>query len=385
MRREHRLPERRLLTVGHSYVVAENRRLAHEMAVQGRGRWKVTVVAPASFRGDLRQVECEPIAGEACELRCVPLRFDRSPHFMWYGGLREAMAGAWDIVHCWEEPYVFAGAQIARASSAASALVVATFQNISKTYPWPLSTFECRTMARANGWIAFGESIERTLKTRAGYGGRATVIPPGVDVSRFRPDSSGKADMLGRLGWPRTARVVGFTGRFVAQKGVLTLCDALEGAHSDWRALFVGGGPLEGNLRQFASRFSGRVHVETGVSHSEMPRWLNAMSVLCAPSQTTATWREQFGRMSIEAMASGVPVIASDSGEIPHVVGDAGIIVPERDTNAWTDAIDRLLLDDVLRRDLAARGLERATRCFAWPVVARRHLEFFDRVLEGLP
>jgi glycosyltransferase involved in cell wall biosynthesis len=125
------------------------------------------------------------------------------------------------------------------------------------------------------------------------------------------------------------------------------------------------------------------VHVETGVAHSEMPRWLNAMSVLCAPSQTTATWREQFGRMSIEAMASGVAVIASDSGEIPHVVGDAGIIVPERDAHAWTDAIDRLLQDDDFREDLVVRGLERATRCFAWPVVARRHLEFFETVLGG--
>jgi glycosyltransferase involved in cell wall biosynthesis len=191
--------------------------------------------------------------------------------------------------------------------------------------------------------------------------------------------------MLDRLGWPSTARVVGFTGRFVAQKGVVMLCDALRNARADWRALLVGGGPLEADVRRFASQYPGRVHVETGVAHSEMPRWLNAMSVLCAPSQTTATWREQFGRMSIEAMASGVAVIASDSGEIPHVVGDAGIIVAERDTHAWTDAIDRLLQDDDFREDLVVRGLERATRCFAWPVVARRHLEFFETVLEGRP
>ncbi len=375
--------ERRLLTVGHSYVVAENRRLAHEMALQGKGKWHVTAVAPASFRGDLRQVECEPIVNEACELRRVPVRLDRSPHFMWYGGLRQAMSGTWDVVHCWEEPYVFAGAQIARASAPESALVVATFQNISKTYPWPLSAFERQTMARADGWIAFGESVERTLEGRAGYGNAAAVIPPGVDVSRFRPDPESTREVRERLGWSADAQVVGFMGRFVPQKGIRTLCDALADSRADWRALFVGGGPLEPELRQFAGRFSGRVHVETGVAHSDVPRWLRAMTMLCAPSQTTATWREQFGRMLIEAMASGVAVVASDSGEIPFVLGDAGIVVPERETASWTRAIDLLLLDKTMRQGFVERGRERAARCFAWPVVARRHLEFFETILEG--
>jgi glycosyltransferase involved in cell wall biosynthesis len=375
--------ERTLLTVGHSYVIAENRRLAHEMALQGKGRWRVTAVAPSSFRGDLRPVECEPIDNEACELRRVPVRFDRSPHFMWYGGLRRAMTGRWDVVHCWEEPYVFAGTQIARASSSQSALVVATFQNIGKTYPWPLSAFERRTMRRADGWIAFGRSVQRTLEGREGYGNRAAVIPPGVDASRFRPDPAAARAMRERLGWPADAQVVGFAGRFVTQKGLRRLCDALSPAHSHWRALFVGGGPLEPELRRFAAAHRGRVHIETGVTHSDMPRWLNAMSVLCAPSQTTAGWREQFGRMLIEAMASGVAVIASDSGEIPHVVADAGVVVSESDTAAWTQAIDHLVTDEGARQELVRRGLERVERCFAWPVVARRHLEFFETVLEG--
>jgi glycosyltransferase involved in cell wall biosynthesis len=189
--------------------------------------------------------------------------------------------------------------------------------------------------------------------------------------------------MRSRLGWPAHAPVVGFSGRFVAQKGIRTLCDALSRATGDWRALFVGGGPLEQDLRRFAASRPGRVHVETGVAHSDMPQWLSAMTVLCAPSQTTATWREQFGRMLIEAMASGVALIASDSGEIPHVVGDAGVILPERETAQWTAAIESMLQDEKRRQELVQRGLERAARRFAWPVVARRHLEFFETVLEG--
>ena len=83
------------------------------------------------------------------------------------------------------------------------------------------------------------------------------------------------------------------------------------------------------------------------------------MDVLCAPSQTTARWREQFGRMLIEAMACGVPVVASRSGEIPHVVGDAGLLVDEADVAAWTAALDRLLADAALRRD-SRRAASRA-------------------------
>ena len=376
------MAERTLLTVGHSYVVAENRRLAHEMALQGRGRWRVTAIAPSAFRGDLRDVQLEPIEGEACEVRRIAVRFDRSPHFMWYSGLRRAMAGTWDVVHCWEEPYVFAGAQIARTSPPESALVVATFQNISKRYPWPFSAFERRTMARADGWIAFGQSIGRTMESRDGYDAVTAVIPPGVDVSRFRPDPETTRSMRARIGWPADARVVGFTGRFVPQKGLRIMCAALAASQTPWRALFVGGGPLEHELRQFAAAHPGRVHIETQVPHSEMPRWLNAMTMLCAPSQTTAAWREQFGRMLIEAMAAGVAIAASDSGEIPYVVSDAGIVVPEGDAAAWTRAIDRLLTNDRAREDFVRRGLDRARQCFSWPIVAQRHLEFFETVLE---
>jgi len=116
-------------------------------------------------------------------------------------------------------------------------------------------------------------------------------------------------------------------------------------------------------------------------SHDDVPRYLNAMDVLCAPSRTTVRWKEQFGRMLIEAMACGVAVIASDSGEIPHVVQDAGLIIGEGDAARWAATIDRVAADGTLRDDLATRGMVRARAEFAWPIVARRHLDFFEEVL----
>jgi phosphatidyl-myo-inositol dimannoside synthase len=136
-------------------------------------------------------------------------------------------------------------------------------------------------------------------------------------------------------------------------------------------------------LSEWAKDAGDAVRVVTGVKHDEVPAYLNAMDVLCAPSLTTPRWREQFGRMLIEAMACGVPVVASDSGEMPHVVGDVGEIIPEGDAEQLRDCFTRLLEDSEHRMELSRRGRERALREFALPAVAARHLDFFSDVLAG--
>ncbi len=378
---------RRLLTIGHSYCVRRNRELAEAIHAAGDGAWTVTVAAPADFPGDLGPITTRRDPAEHAELQTLPVHGARRIHLMRYGrGLRDLLDQPWDVVHCWEEPYVVAGAQIARARGPAAALVYATFQNIAKHYPPPFGALERYSMRRAAGWIAFGHSIEATLEPRAGYGTRPhAVIPFGVDTARFAPDHAAGMALRARLGWePAGPPVVGYLGRFVEPKGLRLMLDALEAAHARgaaWRALFVGGGPWEARLRAFADRHGDRVRIRTGVPHDDVPDHLRAMDVLCLPSQTTPRWREQFGRMIIEAFACGVPVVGSDSGEIPGVVGDAGLIVGERDVAAWTRTLAELLTDDSGRRVLAERGRARAETTFAWPVVGRQHLAFFDWIL----
>jgi len=373
----------RLLTIGHSYVIAANRRLAHEMAVQGRGRWEVTAIAPARLAADLRPVTLEPIADEACTVEALELRFARLPHLRRYDGrLRSLLNRPWDVVHVWEEPYVAACAQVAAAAPARAKVVPATFQNLVKRYPFPLRRFETRVMTRADAWIPFGQTIYDAQGPRPLYAAKPSrVIPPGVDVQRVRFDADAGRRVRMACGWDDAVPVVGYLGRFVPEKGLGTLQRALEGTHERWRALFVGGGPLQPELTAFAEAHPGHVHIATGVTHDQVPGYLSAMDLLCAPSETTAKWREQFGRMLIEAMACGVPVVASRSGEIPHVVGHAGVTVPERDAGAWTRALDELLGAPERRRELAAAGLARAHDCYALASVARAHLRFFEELL----
>src|SRR2546428_13833350 len=106
------MPVRRLLTVGPSYVLAVNRRLADEIARAGAGRWEVTAVAPRFFHGDLRDLHIETSPNGAATLVPVPAHLTRSPHLFFFGrGLGEVLQARCDLIHVWQEPYVLAGAQ----------------------------------------------------------------------------------------------------------------------------------------------------------------------------------------------------------------------------------------------------------------------------------
>jgi len=376
---------KRLLTIGHSYVVAANRRLAHEMALAGGGEWEVTAVAPERFPGDLRQITLEPIEGEACRTIGVPVSFARIPHLMRYGRRLANLIRRqrWDVIHCWQEPYVISAVQVARAAADDAALVYATFQNLPKRYPLPFSRFERDSLRRADGWIAFGHTVEETLAGRPGYRSRPhAVIPPGTDLERFRPDPGARRRVRQLLGWVGDGPpVIGYLGRFVEPKGIGVLTAALAKTSVPWRALLVGGGAREDELAAWAGSSGGAARIVTDVPHDQVPDYLNAMDVLVAPSLTTPRWREQFGRMLTEAMACGVPVIGSDSGEIPHVIGDAGLVTPEGDVERLAAALEALVASPERRAELARRGRARVEAEFSLPHVARRHLDFFDQVL----
>ena len=262
------------------------------------------------------------------------------------------------------------------------ALVYSTFQNIPKSYPPPFAQIERHALRRAAGWTAFGRSVAEALGGRPGYRDRPSrVIPLGVDLDAFRPDPAARRDTLAALGWSEPGPpVVGFLGRFVPEKGVDLLCRVLDRlGPGRWRALWVGGGPLEGGALRLGRPPRRLRRVVTGVPHDGVPAYLNAMDLLAAPSQTTPRWKEQLGRMLLEAMAAGVPVVASDSGEIPHVVADAGRVVAESDESAWVNALNDLLDSPDRRRELAARGSRRAGKSTPGPSSRGNSLTFSGR------
>ncbi len=378
----------KLLSISHSYVVALNRRLAQEMSQVSNGRWEITAASPDIFDDKyMRKVTLEKqLPDEHFVLESIPAHLTRIPQLFFYGRKLKRLLKQqpWDLVHAWEEPYVAAGFQIARWTPKPIPIVYVTAQNINKNYPPPFNMMERYTMKRSAGWFNFGQTIYDALKDRPFYKERPMCITAlGVDTNHFKPDLAAGDAILKSLNWARQGPpVVGYLGRFTPEKGIVLLMDCLAQITAPWRALFVGTGTHEADLHAFAKRFPGRVHICNNVRHTEVPAYLNAMDMLTAPSQTTTHWREQFGRMLVEGFACGLPILSSDSGEIPYVMGDAGIVLGEKDHPAWIAALSELLESPIKRQEWSQRGLARAHAKYAWPVVARQHLDFFEEILQ---
>jgi glycosyltransferase involved in cell wall biosynthesis len=158
-----------------------------------------------------------------------------------------------------------------------------------------------------------------------------------------------------------------FVGRLVPEKGARDLIAALADWPADVRLRIVGDGTQRSELEHLAVALGvrGRVDFQPAVSSTRIVEEYRQMDVLVLPSHTTRNWKEQFGRVMIEAMACDVPVVGSSSGEIPHVIGDAGLVYPEGDVAALRDAVQRVLTDDELRRRLITAGRARICRPFA--------------------
>lgn len=375
----------RLLSLGHSYTVAANRALAHAIQREFGDRWRVEVASPwqTAAGRDLRATRLTVAPDEPVTVHAIATYNRRQIHTFVYGrALKGLLARGWDLVHCWEEPYILAGAQVAHWTPPGTPLIYRTAQSLNKKYPLPFRWAEGYSVRRAAGWICPGRTVEANLLGRPHYADRPHArVPLGVDCDRFRPDPAARLDTLRRLGWsPAGPPVVGFLGRFVPEKGLHVLTAALDRVKTPWRALLVGAGRLETPLRAWAARHPDAVRVCSDVTHAGVPAYLAAMDAMACPSRTTRHWKEQFGRMLVEAFAAGVPVVGSDSGEIPHVVGATGVVVPEADANAWAEALGAVLDDPARRRRYAAEGHDRALTEYAWPVIARQHCAFFDRV-----
>jgi glycosyltransferase involved in cell wall biosynthesis len=375
----------KLLSIAHSYVIALNRRLVNEIANLGSDEWEVTAVAPTLMKGDLRTTVLEEDLATAYKLQPIPTYFSQYIHFMLYDWrLKEILQQDWDLIHAWEEPYILSGAQIAFAKNKLSPLVFRTAQSYNKSYPVPFNWLEQYAMSQSHGWICSGQTVANALSKRPGYQKPQKLIPLGVDVNHFYPSSAAKTQTLNLLHWEENkVPVIGFLGRLVPEKGIDLLMQALAQLKTPWRALFIGTGHSKLKLQTWATQFPDQVRICTKVRHSEVAQYLNAMDILCAPSQTLPNWREQFGRMLIEAMACGVPVIGSDSGEIPYVLEGVGRVVGEKDTTGWVTAISELIEHPELRQEMRTKGLEKAQNVYAWEKVAEQHLTFFREVREA--
>ncbi len=141
-----------------------------------------------------------------------------------------------------------------------------------------------------------------------------------------------------------------------------------------WRETFLA------KVKEFG--LDNRVYWIPRVRDEDVPYYINAMDVLLLPSETMSNWKEQFGRVLVEAMACGVPCIGSDSGAISEVLGEAGLIFSERDCSELAEAIKKLMADSGLYQSLRERGMERARKYFSCEAYAANLVSMYNEVLE---
>ncbi len=290
-----------------------------------------------------------------------------------------------DLVHIDEEPYSAVTLQAARlCRRRAIPSLFFAWQNLDKRLPPPFGALRRRGFGAVAGGIAGTPAAARVLRG-SGYSGPLAVVPQfGVDAERFRPDPAARHRARAAMRIPDDRFLVGFAGRLVFEKGAHLLLRALADLPNSHLAI-AGAGPERGRLAGLARELGvdGRVTFCGPIASTEMPGWLAALDALALPSLATRGWAEQFGRVLVEAMACGVPVVASRSGEIPHVAGDAGVLVEEGDAGALRAALAALAADEVMRRRLACTGRARVLQHFTQAGIASRTLDFYREILAG--
>lgn len=371
-----------MLRISHSAVVDAWR--GRERALADRGIDVEVLCAERWVEGGIL-VSAHPAPGERVTgVRTVgshPALFLYDPR-----PILRALREGWDVVDVHEEPFALATAEVRvlrRLAGLRSPFVLYTAQNLDKRYPIPFRWLERSALRAAAGVSACNSEAARIVE-RKGFAGRARTIPLGVDLSEFAPETvspitNDEPQPENVTGDGESATVtVGFVGRLVAEKGLFVLLDALAGDER-MRARIAGDGPLASTLpEEIACRgLAGRVELVGALAPSEVPSFYRSVDVLAVPSLPTPTWTEQFGRVAVEAMACGIPVVSSDSGALPDVVGGAGVVVPHGDADAL-----RLALHDAVERapELREAGFERAAEC-SWDAVADDYLELYKSVV----
>ncbi|MBO0790262.1 MAG: glycosyltransferase, partial [Ktedonobacteraceae bacterium] len=309
----------RVLMISKALVSGTSQRKLEELA-RCPGVDLTLVTPPYWLHDDGSTQKLERLYTSGYRIIETPMRFNGHYHLHYYPELNKIMREVRpEVVHIDEEPYNYATFQAMRLARRykARALFFA-YQNIYRSYPPPFRQLELYNYRHAAAAIVGNRDAGDVLK-RKGYRGPSYVIPQfGFDTDIYRRSA------------PRVPRqsgdvfTIGYTGRFKEEKGLTTIVEALTTLPAYCQAVFMGQGPMKSTLEELSERLgvADRVMFKPGVPTAQVPRELEQLDVFVLPSLTRPNWKEQFGRVLAESMSCETPVIGSDSGEIPHVIGD---------------------------------------------------------------
>jgi glycosyltransferase involved in cell wall biosynthesis len=218
---------------------------------------------------------------------------------------------------------------------------------------------------------------------------RVFVIPYGVNTDEFAPAPERRGIWRNRLNIPASAPVLLSVGRMVSKKGYGYLLDALPGlleVHPDLHVVLAGGGDLLDEFQQRTHAWSGRVHLPGRVTRDVLPDLYRSADVFVLPAVHDRKGNvDGLPNVILEAMASGLPVVASEISGIPLAVEDGvnGLLVPEKAPVELQASISNVLSDATARMRMGSAARERAVRDLTWDAVAARYREAYEYALTG--
>ncbi|HTB21631.1 MAG TPA: WecB/TagA/CpsF family glycosyltransferase [bacterium] len=351
-----------------------------------RGNLQVRLLVPGRWKEPFGEAEADlGLRNEGLDVRALPLRFSGRYHRVLFRGLgREVADFKPDVVWASAEPENFLAVQALlalRKGAPSAALALVSWRNID--YPRnglpykAAAAHQCmEDLARDAGAVVLCYNAD-AMRSMAGRGFATRPTLMGVNLDYFSPGPRGAA--RAELGLPAKGFVAGFVGRCLEEKGVADLIRALAEIPGS-RLLLVGDGPRRKAWMEQASA-AGVAAKALSLGHDKVALAMRSMDVLCLPSRSTATWKEQFGRVLIEAMACAVPVLGSDSGAIPDVIraappkpggfsrGKGGLVFPEGDVAGLRKAL-LALHAPATAAALGREGLRRAKASFTWKAIA---------------
>jgi glycosyltransferase involved in cell wall biosynthesis len=326
-------------------------------------------VSPASWIENFRQLKFDERSVENFPIVSLPVHWPGKENraFFTRGYSRIIRSFKPEIIMCYEEPFSLFALQTAifrLAFARKSRLVFITWDNLAKGHHfWYRPSWFYRlvfefVMTQADLLLTANE--EGTAYYSAAFPNRVEKLYYGVTLRVPERNEERLAEELWSL--PADSFVVGYIGRLLEMKGIDTLLDAMKFVDPSVKLVILGSGPDEERLKAITKQMSleEKVLFMPAVSSSQVRNVMNRLRVMVLPSRTTKMWKEQFGRVLVEAMACGITVVGSSSGAIPEVIGEAGLIFPEGDSRALANAIERLRTNPELLKKLSAIGIERA-------------------------
>ncbi len=363
----------RILMVSKACVVGQYQTKLEELA--RLPDIELTVVVPPFWRDERGIIPLERSHTSGYALLVEAMRFNGQFHFHYYPTLPRIIDRVRPaIVHIDEEPYNLATFLALRAARRGGAQTLFfTWQNLLRRYPLPFAWIESYVLRHADYALAGNAEAVAVLRAK-GYRGSVSVIPQfGVDPNFFAPAAGGE---------PRQTFTIGYLGRLVEEKGIDLLLRAAAGLLGNWQVQLLGNGPAKEQLQSLARELgiASRVLFDVVRSSDQVPARYRQLDVLVLAARTRPNWKEQFGRVLIEAMACEIPVVASDCGEIPNVLGDAGLLFPEGAVAALRAQLETLQRDPARRRELGQRGRARVLAHFTQARIAGETWKVYEEM-----